>query len=200
MNKKDINQIDLIDASIKDRYKSIIESLLFMSGEPLNIKEISSIIECDIDYTRGILNNMKDEFEKDNRGIKLIQLENNLQLVTKEENSNYVQKLLKTNVRQSLSQAALETLAIVSYKQPITRIDIDEIRGVKSDRAIQTLVEKKLIKECGRLEVPGKPILYGTTEEFLKHFGLESLKELPSLEQILDEFKEEGNEEAASSI
>lgn len=200
MNKKDINQIDLIDASIKDRYKSIIESLLFMSGEPLNIKEISSIIECDIDYTREILNNMKDEFEKDNRGIKLIQLENNLQLVTKEENSNYVQKLLKTNVRQSLSQAALETLAIVSYKQPITRIDIDEIRGVKSDRAIQTLVEKKLIKECGRLEVPGKPILYGTTEEFLKHFGLESLKELPSLEQILDEFKEEGNEEAASSI
>jgi segregation and condensation protein B len=200
VNKKDINQIDLIDASIKDRYKSIIESLLFMSGEPLNIKEISSIIECDIDYTKEILNNMKDEFEKDNRGIKLIQLENNLQLVTKEENSNYIQKLLKTNVRQSLSQAALETLAIVSYKQPITRIDIDEIRGVKSDRAIQTLVEKKLIRECGRLEVPGKPILYGTTEEFLKHFGLESLKQLPSLEQILDEFKEEGNEEAASSI
>lgn len=200
MNKKDVNQIDLIDASIKDRYRSIIESLLFMSGEPLNIKEISNIIECDIDYTREILNNMKDEFEKDNRGIKLIQLESNFQLVTKEENSNYVQKLLKTNVRQSLSQAALETLAIVSYKQPITRIDIDEIRGVKSDRAIQTLVEKKLIKECGRLDVPGKPILYGTTEEFLKHFGLESLKALPSLEQILDEFKEEGNEEAASSI
>ena len=200
MNKKNINQIELIDASIKDRYKSIIESLLFMSGEPLNIKEISSIIECDIDYTKEIINNMKDEFEKDNRGIKLIQLENNLQLVTKEENSNYIQKLLKTNVRQSLSQAALETLAIVAYKQPITRIDIDEIRGVKSDRAIQTLVEKKLIRECGRLEVPGKPILYGTTEEFLRHFGLESLKELPSLEQILDEFKEEGNEEAASSI
>lgn len=200
VNKKNINQIELIDGSIKDRYKSIIESLLFMSGEPLNIKEISSIIECDIDYTKEIINNMKDEFEKDNRGIKLIQLENNLQLVTKEENSNYIQKLLKTNVRQSLSQAALETLAIVSYKQPITRIDIDEIRGVKSDRAIQTLVEKKLIRECGRLEVPGKPILYGTTEEFLRHFGLESLKELPSLEQILDEFKEEGNEEVASSI
>lgn len=200
MNKKDINQIDLIDASVKDRYKSIIESLLFMSGEPLNIKEISSIIECDADYTKEILNSMKDEFQDDKRGIKLIQLENNFQLVTKEENGNYVQKLLKTNIRQSLSQAALETLAIVSYKQPITRIDIDEIRGVKSDRAIQTLVEKNLIKECGRLEVPGKPILYGTTEEFLKHFGLESLKSLPSLEQILDEFKEEGNEEAASSI
>ncbi|NYC31420.1 segregation and condensation protein B [Clostridium saccharobutylicum] len=104
------------------------------------------------------------------------------QLVTKSENADYIQKLLKKNKRQSLSQASIESLAIIAYKQPITRIDIDEIRGVKSESAIQRLVEKELIKEVGRLEVPGRPILYGTTEEFLRQFELRDLEELPSLD------------------
>ena len=108
------------------------------------------------------------------------------QLVTKAENSDFIQKLLKKNRRQSLSQASIESLAIIAYKQPITRIDIDEIRGVKSESAIQKLVEKNLIKDIGRLEVPGRPILYGTTDEFLRQFGLETLKELPSLDLYSD--------------
>ena len=108
-------------------------------------------------------------------------------LVTKPENGFYVEKLLGTNLRQTLSQAAIESLAIVAYKQPITRVVIDEIRGVKSERAVNSLIDKKIIKECGRIDAPGRPILYSTTEEFLKYFGLENIKELPGLESFFDE-------------
>ncbi len=186
---KEINltQIEMEEVSINNRLMSVIESLLFVSGEPLKIKEIANIIECDINFTNVLLKNMTNKYEEDDRGIKLIEIEGSYQLVTKKKNSEFIQKLLKTNVRQSLSQAALETLSIVVYKQPITRVDIDEIRGVKSDRAIQTLLEKELIKECGRLEVPGRPILYATTEEFLRHFGLENLSQMPSLESLLND-------------
>ena len=128
--------------------------------------------------------------QDNSRGIKLISIDDNYQLVTKPHNSEYIQKLLKTNKRQSLSQASLEALAIIAYKQPVTRIDIDEIRGVKSDRAIVSLHEKNLIKECGRLEAPGRPILYGTTEEFLRYFNLSNLEELPSLDNFVDSFKD----------
>ena len=130
---------------------------------------------------------MINEYEDENRGIRLISINGAYQLVTKSENSDYIQKLLKKNKRHSLSQASIESLAIIAYKQPITRIDIDEIRGVKSESAIQKLVEKGLIKDIGRLEVPGRPILYGTTDEFLRQFGLETLKELPSLDLYNDE-------------
>jgi segregation and condensation protein B len=108
-------------------------------------------------------------------------------LVTKSKNSNYVEKLVQNNSRQSLSQAALETLAIIAYKQPITRIDIDEIRGVKSDRAIANLVEKNLVKDSGRLDVPGRPILYSTTDEFLKYFGFNSLNQIPQLNDLVED-------------
>ncbi|WP_125152284.1 SMC-Scp complex subunit ScpB [Clostridium rectalis] len=187
MKEINLTQIEMEEVSINNRLMSVIESLLFVSGEPLKIKEIANIIECDINFTNVLLKNMTNKYEEDDRGIKLIEIEGSYQLVTKKKNSEFIQKLLKTNVRQSLSQAALETLSIVVYKQPITRVDIDEIRGVKSDRAIQTLLEKELIKECGRLEVPGRPILYATTEEFLRHFGLENLSQMPSLESLLND-------------
>ena len=118
--------------------------------------------------------------------------------ITKAENSDYIQKLLKKNKRQSLSQASLESLAIIAYKQPITRVDIDEIRGVKSESAIHKLLEKDLIKEVGRLEVPGRPILFGTTEEFLRQFGLKELNELPSLDLYSE--KDEETIEAMNEI
>ena len=129
-----------------------------------------------------ILDEMQNEYEEEKRGIKLISINGEFQLVTKAENSDYIQKLLRKNKRQSLSQASLESLAIIAYKQPITRVDIDEIRGVKSESALQRLLEKDLIKEVGRLEVPGRPILFGTTDEFLRQFGLKELNELPSLD------------------
>ncbi|MBU5590734.1 segregation/condensation protein B [Clostridium sp. MSJ-4] len=187
MKDMDFNQVEFEETSKKNLYTSVIESLLFVSGEPMELKHISNIIECDNKYTKEILKEMIKEYEKERRGIKLIHTDGKYQLVTKPENSDYIQKILKTNSRQSLSQAALETLAIIAYKQPITRIDIDEIRGVKSDSAVQRLLERELIKESGRLEVAGRPILYSTTEEFLKQFNMETLKELPSLDSFIQE-------------
>lgn len=191
MKNTDINQIKIEELTNKDIYFSIIESLLFASGEPLKIEYIGNIIECSISFTKDLLDYMIEGYSQEDRGIKLINVNDTYQLVTKPKNSDYVQKLLKTNVRQSLSQAALETLSIIAYKQPITRIEIDEIRGVKSDRAVLTLVEKNLIKETGRLDVPGRPILYSTTDEFLKFFGLENLNQMPQLEALIDKYSEE---------
>ncbi len=192
MKKTYISQMEMDQLSKKHVYFSIIESLLFVSGEPLRLKEISAIIECDIDVTKEIIQELEQKYSIEERGIKLININDEYQLVTKAENSSYVQKLLKTNTRQSLSQASLETLAIIAYKQPITRVSIDEIRGVKSDRAVLTLLEKGLIKETGRLEVAGRPILYSTTDKFLVSFGLENLRQMPSLEEIMgiDNFNE----------
>ncbi|EKO1911738.1 segregation/condensation protein B [Clostridium botulinum] len=193
MNKDYEEQLEINEVSQKNKYKSIIESLLFMSGEPINIKDLATILNCKQDKVSLLLNEMKNNYASKDRGIKILIYNKAVQLVTKPENSIYVEKLLKTNIRQSLSQAALETLSIIAYKQPITRVAIDEIRGVKSDRAIYTLLEKNIIKECGRLEIPGKPILYGTTEEFLKFFGLDSIEAIPNLEDLLKEFSKEEN-------
>lgn len=182
MNNIEINQYEFQGASKKARIKSSIEALLFVSGESLSLRTLSTHLEVSAKDLEKILEEMIVEYEEEHRGIKLISINGEYQLVTKAQNSDVIQKLLKKNKRQSLSQASLESLAIIAYKQPITRIDIDEIRGVKSESAIQRLIEKELIKEVGRLEVPGRPILFGTTEEFLRQFGLKTLKELPSID------------------
>lgn len=196
MKYNNINHVEINQVSSKFRYFSIIESLLFVSGEALHIKELSDFIECSQEYTLGLLEELKEKYEKDDRGIILISTNEKYMLATKSENSHYVQKLLKTNSRQSLSKAALETLAIIVYRQPITRIEIDEIRGVKSDKAIQTLQERTLIKESGKKKVPGRPLMYVTTEEFLRYFGLENLNQMPSLEEFIrEEVQYESEEE-----
>lgn len=182
MNKDKGIQIPFMDDFKKKSLKSVIEALLFASGEPLSLQDLTNHLEEKSKLIEIIIQEMMEEYEVPTRGIKLICIKGSYQLVTKSENSEYIQKLLKKNKRQSLSQASIESLAIIAYKQPITRVDIDEIRGVKSESAIQRLVEKDLIKEVGRLEVPGRPILYGTTDEFLRQFELKDLKELPSLD------------------
>ena len=182
MNSFEVAQYEFEEISRRPKLKSIIESLLFVSGDTLTIKDICNAVEASNKIVKSILDEMQNEYEEDKRGIKLISINGEYQLVTKSENSEYIQKLLKKNKRQSLSQASLESLAIIAYKQPITRVDIDEIRGVKSESALQRLLEKDLIKEVGRLEVPGKPILFGTTDEFLRQFGLKEIDELPSLD------------------
>lgn len=181
MHKNEGIQIPFMDDLKKDSLKSAIESLLFASGEPLSLQDFINHLEEKSKLIEIIIEEMIEEYEISNRGIKMICIKGNYQLVTKAQNADYIQKLLKKNKRQSLSQASIESLAIVAYKQPITRIDIDEIRGVKSESAIQRLMEKELIKEIGRLDVPGRPILYGTTEEFLRQFELKDLNGLPSL-------------------
>ncbi|MBQ5695129.1 MAG: segregation/condensation protein B [Clostridium sp.] len=183
----DVKQYEFKELSRKSNIKSAIESMLFVSGEPLSLRDLSNNLEVKDKVVEEIIKEMMTEYEDQSRGIRLISINGAYQLVTKSENSDFVQKLLKKNKRHSLSQASIESLAIIAYKQPITRIDIDEIRGVKSESAIQKLVEKGLIQDIGRLEVPGRPILYGTTDEFLRQFGLETLKELPSLDLYNDE-------------
>lgn len=186
MKKIDINQLEMIETSNVPIYAAIIESLLFTSGDPLKLKDIASILECSMDFAEDLMEKLKLQYEISSRGIKIVSINDEYQLVTKAENSQYIQKLLKVNTRQSLSQAALETLAIIAYKQPITRLNIDEIRGVKSDRAVTTLLDRGFIKEAGRLEVAGRPVLFSTTDKFLLHFGLENLSQMPSLNELFD--------------
>jgi len=183
----DVKQYEFNELSRKSDIKSAIESMLFVSGEPLALRELSNNLELKEKNVEEILSEMANEYEDKSRGIRLISINGAYQLVTKSENSDFVQKLLKKNKKHSLSQASIESLAIIAYKQPITRIDIDEIRGVKSESAIARLIERGLIKDIGRLEVPGRPILYGTTDEFLRQFGLKTIKELPSLDLYSDE-------------
>jgi segregation and condensation protein B len=166
--------------------KSIIEALLFVSGDPVSLKDIAGVLDLDQKEVYEIIKEMKDQFNYERRGIQIIEVEGHFQLSTRPEHYEYIQKLHSPQRKQGLSQAALETLAIIAYKQPITRAEIDAIRGVQSDKAINTLLERKLVREVDRLETVGRPILYGTTVEFLRYFGFKSIKELPELleEQI----------------
>ncbi|MDE3839457.1 SMC-Scp complex subunit ScpB [Bacillus methanolicus] len=167
----------------------IVESLLFAAGdEGLSLKQIADALEVEEQKAQEILDELKKEYEENNsRGIILVQLAGTYQLVTKKENAVYLKKLMESKSASYLSQAALETLAIIAYKQPITRAEIEEIRGVKTERPIQTLTAKALIEEVGRAEGTGRAILYGTTKEFLDYFGLKSIEELPPLSKDVEE-------------
>ena len=162
--------------------ESIIESLLFSSGDPIALDKICEILELDRKTTRNILKNMMDSYSTANRGFIIRQLDDKYQLCSNPEYFEYVSKLYQIRQKQSLSQAAYEVLAIVAYNQPVTRAKIEQIRGVNSDSAVTRLLERNLIKEAGKLDVPGKPRLYETTEEFLKCFGFKSVSDLPLLE------------------
>ncbi|EHS56613.1 SMC-Scp complex subunit ScpB [Paenibacillus kribbensis] len=169
------------------KLKSIIEGLLFLAGEEgLSAKQIADIVEQQQELVEKSLEDMKQDMEQGGRGLQLVRLAGNYQLATLPEHAPYFEKLAYSPARASLSQAALETLAIVAYRQPITRIEIEDIRGVKSERAIHTLVNKELIEEKGRAEAIGRPILYGTTKSFLDYFGLGSLADLPQPEMFED--------------
>ncbi|WP_068499430.1 SMC-Scp complex subunit ScpB [Paenibacillus kribbensis] len=169
------------------KLKSIIEGLLFLAGEEgLSAKQIADIVEQQQELVEKSLEDMKQDMEQGGRGLQLVRIAGNYQLATLPEHAPYFEKLAYSPARASLSQAALETLAIVAYRQPITRVEIEDIRGVKSERAIHTLVNKELIEEKGRAEAIGRPILYGTTKSFLDYFGLGSLADLPQPEMFED--------------
>ncbi|WP_461204380.1 SMC-Scp complex subunit ScpB [Clostridium sp. DL1XJH146] len=187
MAENKFNQLEIDMNTNNEEIFSIIESILFISGEPLSIKELSNIVDIKEDRLNSVLEKMKKNYEKKDRGIILQYINDSYFFETKRENSIFIQKLLKTNERQSLSRAALETLAIVVYNQPITRVEIDEIRGVKSDRALISLCDKGLLKKSGRKMVPGRPMLYSTTDMFLNYFGLEKLEQMPSLELFVED-------------
>lgn len=165
--------------------QALLEGLLFAVGEEgLSIEKIEEIMEVSYDDLKDIILLLKQSYDSDDRGIKLDVLGNRLKLTTKSIHKEYYQKLLEDEDSGILSQAALETLAIIAYNQPITRIDVDEIRGVASAHMIKKLVSRDLIKEVGRSETAGRPILYGVTDEFLDYFGLASIDELPKIDEI----------------
>ncbi|WP_421385482.1 SMC-Scp complex subunit ScpB [Bacillus salacetis] len=170
-------------------WKGILESLLFAAGdEGLSLKQVCAVLEAEEHQALEIIKGLFNEYDRDeSRGITLIELAGTYQLVTKKEHAPYLKKLVESPNVNSLSQAALETLAIVAYKQPITRVDIEEIRGVKTERPLSTLASKGLVKAVGRAEGTGRAILYGTTKEFLDYFGLKDISELPPLPDNIDE-------------
>jgi segregation and condensation protein B len=170
-------------------WRGIIESLLFAAGdEGLTMKQICEVLELDEIVAVQVIQELEAEYEENgNRGITLVQMAGAYQLVTKKEYSPYLKKLVDSPHTSTLSQAALETLAIVAYKQPITRMEIEEIRGVKTERPLHTLVGKALIKEVGRVEGAGRAYLYGTTKEFLDYFGLKNIEDLPPLPDQMEE-------------
>ncbi|ANB60255.1 SMC-Scp complex subunit ScpB [Anoxybacteroides amylolyticum] len=173
-------------------YKAIVEGLLFAAGdEGLSLKQIATVLDVSEEVALDVLTALKKEYDAPSRGIQLVELAGVFQLTTKKEHAPYLKKLVESPGASSLSQAALETLAIIAYRQPITRAEIEEIRGVKSDKPLQTLVAKALVKEVGRAEGTGRPILYGTTKEFLDYFGLKTLEELPPLPELQEEQDEQ---------
>ena len=176
--------------------KQILEALLFVSERPLSLKEIKDIVKEDYaqtDNLENILNELKTEYDNLNKPYEIKFVAGGWTFATKQNFSPWIKKLLKEKTVLKLSPSALETLAMVAYKQPITRAGIDEIRGVESSGVIDTLLERKLIKIVGRKEALGRPLLYGTTQEFLKHFGLAHLSELPLLEDMPKEIQETDN-------
>ncbi|PFN78829.1 SMC-Scp complex subunit ScpB [Bacillus sp. AFS076308] len=175
-------------------WNSILESLLFAAGdEGLSLKQLAEVLEVDELHASEMIEDLRQEYDRDDkRGIMIVQLAGTFQLATKKENAAYLKKLVDSPHTSTLSQAALETLAIIAYKQPITRAEIEDIRGVKTERPLHTLMAKVLIKEAGRAEGTGRAILYGTTKEFLDYFGLKNLKELPQLpEKVEEEYTQE---------
>lgn len=175
--------------------KAVIEGLLFISGnDGITINEIAQVTNLNNDEIKNILDELQNDLNNETRGIKLVYLGNHYKLTTKEEHKEYYQKLVNNEIDSNLSQSALETLAIIAYNQPITRIEIDEIRGVNSSYVIRKLLIKGLIEDIGRSELPGRPKQYVVTDLFLDHFGLESTDDLPELnindEENTDEDKE----------
>lgn len=171
--------------------KAIIEAILFAAGRPVTKNEIMLALEISEDEIEKIIANMQEEYKIENRGIELIKINNSYQLCTKKELYEYVYPILDKRTKPNLSTASLETLAIIAYNPKITRAEIENIRGVSADACVYKLLEYGLIEEAGKLDLPGKPMSYQTTDEFLRMFGFSSLEELPELPRYkLDENKQ----------
>lgn len=164
-----------------NRIKAIIEAILFACGRPVEIKELITVLELPEEDIIKIIESMKSEFELENRGIEIVKVENKYTLCSKKEYYDYIYPLFDNRAKPNISNAAMETLAIIAYNPKITRAEIENIRGVNSDATIYKLLEYNLIEDAGKSDLPGKPTVYQTTEEFLKVFGLSNLDELPEL-------------------
>lgn len=165
--------------------EEVVEGLLYVQGDlGLTIKEIQDILEIDEDTAKRVVLNLKNYYDENKRGLRINFLGNTIKLTTREEHKNYYQKLIEGPRENSLSSSALEVLAIIAYNEPMTRGEVEKLRGVDSSYVIRRLLAKGLIKECGKSDLPGRPILYKTTDDFLDYFGLASISDLPNIEMI----------------
>jgi segregation and condensation protein B len=177
-------------------YEAIIEAILFAMGDSVELEKIANAIELDKANVKEIIEKMSERYESEDRGIRIIELDGAYQLCTKSEMYEYLIKVAKQPQKRALTDVLLETLSIIAYKQPITKAEIEKIRGVSCDHAVNKLIEYNLVTELGRLDAPGRPLLFGTTEDFLRSFGVHSIEELPTLNPVqLEEFKQEAEAE-----
>lgn len=180
----------------REKAKAVLEAILFTMGESVEIDRLAAVIEEDNKTTKEILDELASDYEAQGRGIGLTTLENAVQLCTRGEFYEYLIKIAKTPKKYTLTDTLLETLSIIAYKQPVTRLEIEKVRGVSCDHAVNRLLELELITEVGRLDAPGRPLLFGTTEQFLRSFGVHSIEELPKLNPVqIEEFKQQAESE-----
>lgn len=178
------------------KLEAIVEAILFTMGDSVEVEKIAAAIEHDVATTRKVIHNMMDRYEKEDRGIKIIELEDSFQMCTKAEMYDYLIRVASQPKKQVITDVLLETLSIIAYKQPITRAEVEKIRGVKCDHAVNKLIEYNLVMEVGRMDAPGRPILFGTTEEFLRKFGVQSIEDLPTINSDkVEDFKAEAEAE-----
>ena len=179
--------------------KSALETMMFMWGEPLEVKDAAEVLEADKKEVRALFKELQAEYEQEGRGIRIREADDAFGFVTLAENDMFLKKLCTPIRIRRLSQAALEVLAIIAYRQPVTRSEIDSIRGIKSERVIDGLIDKGLVEVAGRSEGVGRPLIYSTTREFLKKFGFASLKDLPEVPEY-EEMRREREEEGFGQI
>lgn len=185
----------------KNKLEAVIEAVLFAMGDSVEMSKLVHVLELPEGEIRGIIANMNEKYKKDNRGIYIAELEDSFQLCTKPELYEYLIKVAKAPRRYVMSDTLLETLSIIAYKQPVTRLEVEKIRGVSCDHAVNRLLEFNLIQELGRLDAPGRPLLFGTTEEFLRTFGVKSLGDLPTLNpEQMEDFKKQAEEEVELNV
>lgn len=166
---------------ILTEYEAVIESILFLSGEIVSLQDISKLIDLDTLTTKSIIESLKNKLDDEKRGIRILDIDNGYQMCTSPECFSYIKKIYDSSKKPKITPVLLETLSIIAYKQPVTKSEIEEIRGVNSDHAVNKLMEYNLICETGRADTPGRPILFGTTDEFLRFYGFKSKEDLPPL-------------------
>lgn len=185
----------------ENRYKAAIESILFTMGRSVELEKIAAAMELEAEETKRLIGELAQEYEENGRGMRIIELEHAYQMCTASGMYEYLIRIAKQPKKHTLTDVLLETLSIIAYKQPVTKAEIEKIRGVSCDHAVSKLVEYGLVSELGRLDMPGRPMLFGTTEDFLRSFGIQSLEELPEMSALqLEEFKREAEQEVLDAI
>ena len=178
------------------KLEGAIEAILFTMGDSVELSKIAAAVEHEENTVRKIIHQMMDKYEAEDRGIRIVELEDSFQMCTKTEMYEYLIRVAKQPRKYVLTDVLLETLSIIAYKQPVTKLEVEKIRGVKSDHAVNKLVEYNLVCEAGRLDAPGRPLLFQTTEEFLRRFSIHSIDDLPGLNpEQMESFKTEAEEE-----